>query len=230
MNYTEWRDELKDNLLSVSESERKRVLEYYAEAYADRREAGFSEREIIAGFGAPYDAAQRILAEGGDAAGAQSAPAADHYPENRQNNERRYDEHTPPPPQSNYRDERTTPPPPPLAPARDTGRTVVFVILCILLAAPAFGILMGLVGITIGLCVAPFAVLISGAGAIASGIGAMIAGDLYYGLCTLASGIIVIGVGVILMAIFKQIVKFLWWAWNKAIGYIKSFFSGRSRA
>ena len=63
MNYTEWRDELKSNLLSVSEAERKRVLDYYAEAYADRREAGFSEREIIEEFGAPYDAAQRILNE-----------------------------------------------------------------------------------------------------------------------------------------------------------------------
>ena len=63
MTYTEWRDELKSNLLSVSEAERKRVLEYYAEAYADRREAGFSEKEIINEFGAPYDAAQRILSE-----------------------------------------------------------------------------------------------------------------------------------------------------------------------
>lgn len=43
MNYNEWRDELKSNLLSVPEGERRRVLDYYAEAYADRREAGFSE-------------------------------------------------------------------------------------------------------------------------------------------------------------------------------------------
>lgn len=63
MKYNEWRDELKNNLLSVGESERQRVLDYYAEAYADRREAGFSEREIIEEFGAPYDAAQRILAD-----------------------------------------------------------------------------------------------------------------------------------------------------------------------
>ena len=63
MTYTEWRDELKSNLLCVSESERRRVLEYYAEAYADRREAGYSEREIVAEFGAPYDAAKRILSE-----------------------------------------------------------------------------------------------------------------------------------------------------------------------
>ena len=66
MTYTEWRDELKKNLLCVSDAERQRVLDYYAEAYADRREAGFSEREIINGFGAPYDAAQRILYEKAD--------------------------------------------------------------------------------------------------------------------------------------------------------------------
>lgn len=64
MTYNEWRDELKDNLLSVSDTERKRVLDYYAEAYADRREAGFDERRIIEDFGAPYDAAQRILDRG----------------------------------------------------------------------------------------------------------------------------------------------------------------------
>ena len=63
MTYNEWRDELKSNLLCVPENERRRVLDYYAEAYADRRDAGFSEREIIEDFGAPYDAAQRILSE-----------------------------------------------------------------------------------------------------------------------------------------------------------------------
>ena len=63
MTYNEWRDELKNNLLCVSEAERRRVLDYYAEAYADRRDAGFSEREIINEFGAPYDAAQKILYE-----------------------------------------------------------------------------------------------------------------------------------------------------------------------
>ena len=63
MTYNEWRDELKSNLLSVTEDERQRVLDFYAEAYADKREAGKSEREIINDFGAPYDAAQRILNE-----------------------------------------------------------------------------------------------------------------------------------------------------------------------
>ena len=61
MKYVDWITELKQNLLGVSDAERNRVLDYYAEAYADRRSAGFSEGEIIEGFGAPYDAAQAIL-------------------------------------------------------------------------------------------------------------------------------------------------------------------------
>lgn len=61
MKYNDWITELKANLLGVSEAERRKVLDYYAEAYADRRAAGFSESEIIDGFGAPYDAAQAIL-------------------------------------------------------------------------------------------------------------------------------------------------------------------------
>lgn len=61
MKYNEWVTQLNANLLSVPEAERRKVLDYYAEAYADRRAAGFSENEIIDGFGAPYDAAQAIL-------------------------------------------------------------------------------------------------------------------------------------------------------------------------
>ena len=80
MTYNEWRDELKSNLLSVSDSERQRVLDYYAEAYADRREAGFSEREIIAEFGAPYDAAQKILNEGVDDEPDDKRPKSDGKP------------------------------------------------------------------------------------------------------------------------------------------------------
>ena len=72
MTYNDWVDQLKNNLLSVSEAERQKVLDYYAEAYADRRAAGFSESEIIAGFGAPYDAAQAILENETESSGTSS--------------------------------------------------------------------------------------------------------------------------------------------------------------
>lgn len=63
MKYTEWRDELEHFLIDVSEDERRRVIDYYSEMYADKRDAGLSEDEAVAQFGAPYDAAKKILAE-----------------------------------------------------------------------------------------------------------------------------------------------------------------------
>lgn len=39
MKYNEWVTQLNANLLNVPEAERRRVLDYYAEAYADRRAA-----------------------------------------------------------------------------------------------------------------------------------------------------------------------------------------------
>lgn len=91
MKYVDWITELKQNLLSVPESERRRVMDYYAEAYADRRAAGFSESEIIDGFGAPYDAAQAIL-EGESPA---DMPEITHI----KSQETAREEATPPPPE-----------------------------------------------------------------------------------------------------------------------------------
>lgn len=63
MTYIEWIDELKSYLLEMPQSDRQKVIAYFAEMYADKRDAGFSENEIIKEFGAPYDAAKRILSE-----------------------------------------------------------------------------------------------------------------------------------------------------------------------
>ena len=103
MTYTEWRDELKKNLLCVSDAERQRVLDYYAEAYADRREAGFSEREIINGFGAPYDAAQRILYEKADDGARSDQPKTQPPKVEQLKSEQTTRQFTPPPPSSHKR-------------------------------------------------------------------------------------------------------------------------------
>ena len=63
MTYIDWMDELNKNLLSLPREERARVTSYFSEMYADKRDAGFSEKQIIAEFGAPYDAAKRVLGE-----------------------------------------------------------------------------------------------------------------------------------------------------------------------
>lgn len=212
MKYNEWRDELKSNLLCVSDAERKKVLDYYAEAYADRREAGFSEREIIDDFGAPYDAAQRILNENIDdepTAKTQSEPPAVREEKREQ-------------PQA----EKSVPPPP----AKEKSYGWLFVLLCIVFCIPLFGLIMGMVGITIGFCVAPFALVGSGAAMIGGSIGLMIAGDTSYGLITLGGGFVAMGAGIILFPLFGKIVKFMWKLFKKVFSAIKSAFCGKECA
>ena len=230
MTYNEWRDELKNNLLTVTDSERRRVLDYYAEAYADRREAGFTEREIIEGFGAPYDAAQRILNEGSDDYyqdnGSKSraenrgrknhAPYDDEhderdsfYEQEEKKHQRRSEEHANKKNREDY--------------------TWIFVLLCIIFAIPIFGVVMGMVGITIGLCVAPFGVLISGLGSVIAGISTMFH-DLPAGAFMLGEGLLAMGVGIILIPLCIKLVKLMWKLFKMFFGWLKRLFSGKEKA
>ena len=201
MNYTEWRDELNNNLLSVSEAERRRVLDYYAEAYADRREAGFSEKEIISGFGAPYDAAQRILYDKGDDVS--------------------FNKNSNPPPV----------PPQPYAggnaAAARPDNTWIFVLLCVIFCIPLFSLIMTMIGLTIGFCCAPIAVIGSGIGLVGSSLGIIVGGSVGYGLYLLGGGLATIGVGVILCPICYKLVKFMWKLFVKLFNWLKSLFSGK---
>ncbi len=226
MTYTEWRDELKSNLLCVSESERRRVLEYYAEAYADRREAGFSEREIIAEFGAPYDAAQRILNEDERDEVYEMPPR-----ERRENPERSApvrDEYFDEPPSRPQRQEEKK---------RDEKReekrdakkkkrktSWLFVVLCIIFAIPIFVIIVALSAITVAAFVAPFAVLISGVGVTGLGVG-MLFTSVLEGLMRVGLGLMLFGAGVILISILPRIAKLIWWVFKKTGGFIKSLFT-----
>ena len=184
MTYNEWRDELKNNLLCVSENERRRVLDYYAEAYADRRDAGFTEREIIDDFGAPYDAAQRILYDGFDDGRTERdsyAAERDEKPSRRElrreERERKREERerrTSNEDRNYYSDDSRDyvghQPPVKEKPQKKSDYTWVFVLLCVVFAIPLFGLIMAMVGVTISLCVAPFGVLIQGIGTCIVGI------------------------------------------------------------
>lgn len=253
MTYNEWRDELKSNLLSVSPSERRRVLDYYAEAYADRRDAGYTEREIIEDFGAPYDAAQRILSD-------RPAPSYDYFDddydarrsakprendrrereerrarereerresrENRKHEKRAYDEYDEYErryPERDYENRRRADPP------KDNSHPILFAILCILFGIPMFGVFMALVGITIGLCSAPFAAIIAGCGSMGAGIGQMVGGHLYEGLATLGTGAVVFGIGLILIPAFFTVVKYLWKMLKHFFSWMKSLLNDGRR-
>ncbi len=227
MKYNEWRDELKSNLLCVSESERRRVLDYYAEAYADRRDAGFTEREIIDDFGAPYDAAQRILAESGEyfEASAPREPSREERKRERRE-EKRYEERER---REEKRQEDYYCPPPQPAPVKQRGDyTWIFVLLCIIFAVPIFIVVIGMIGITVGFCVAPFAVLISGVVSIGAGVGALFV-DVYYGVTAIGAGLIVFGVSLILMPLFFQLVKWMWKLFGMFFAWLRRLFSGKEK-
>lgn len=224
MKYNEWRDELYNNLLSVSEAERRRVLDYYAEAYADRRDARFSEREIIDDFGAPYDAARRILSDG-----AESEKTGDYGLGNEKHGKRREEQRrerndgyarqdygrT----EFNHADYAPKP-----APQSDYGW--VFVLLCVIFALPIFFVILGLAIATVCLCVAPFALLISGIATIGAGVGAIFA-DPMAGALTAFTGLIIFGIALILFPACIKLVQLVWTLFRKLFVWLRSLFYKR---
>ena len=234
MTYNEWRDELKNNLLSVSDGERRRVLDYYAEAYADRREAGFTEREIISDFGAPYDAAQRILCENDETAYADE-PKYTHFDDSRESRREARRERCDQGRQSrcerNNRDEYAEPQSQSSAKTanRREDYTWVFVLLCVIFAGPLFGLVMTMVGVTIGLAVAPFGVLISGIAKICTGVGALIS-SVGGGFVQIGIGLIQTGIGVVLFPLCFWLIRIMWKLFKKLFRWIRSLFSGKEVA
>ena len=72
MTYIKWKDEVESYLVNLPQEEKQKIFSYFSEMYADKRDAGKSEAQIIEEFGAPYDVAKKILAESRDAAAPQS--------------------------------------------------------------------------------------------------------------------------------------------------------------
>lgn len=247
MTYNEWRDELKSNLLSVSDSERRRVLDYYAEAYADRRDAGFSEREIIEEFGAPYDAAQRILAENSDGyyyeepqKSREDIRRERHEAERRRREEERlrrheeakrrhdecrcgkqvYDE---------YDDYGYNEPPRKKKQADDVSLSWVFVLLCIIFSVPLFIVVLSMAFASVALCFAPFGILISGVATIGTGIGALFHNALS-GAVSIGTGLILLGLGLVLIPLMIKLVKLMWKLFSMFMGWVKRLFGRKERA
>ena len=215
MTYTEWRDELKSNLLCVSESERRRVLDYYAEAYADRREAGFSEREIIEEFGAPYDAAQSMLAD--NQVPYAEAPADAATPPKAQTAPPVYS-----PPPTPPRPAITTPPQPQPAPVNDkTDNNTGYVILCVILAVPVTMLILLAVITTVALCVTPILSIASGGAMVGAAAGTFIAGEVAYGFYVLGVGIAALGIGIALCPLFFKLTALIWKGFPKFFAWLK---------
>ncbi len=235
MKYNEWRDELKSNLLCVSESERRRVLDYYAEAYADRRDAGYTEREIIDEFGAPYDAAQRILSESGEYFEAPPSREPTREEKRREERERREEkreekrEYGSNSLYGNYSGPTPTFVQQPAKPVKQRGDyTWVFVLLCIIFAIPIFMVVMAMVGVTVGFCVAPFGVLITGVAVTGAGVGALFV-DATFGAITIGGGLIIFGLSLIIMPLCFQLVKWMWKLFHMFFAWLRRLFSGKEK-
>ena len=217
MTYNEWRDELKCNLLCVSEQERARVLDYYAEAYADRRDAGYTEREITAEFGAPYDAAKRILSESSEQEDAlyigetQVQEPLEQYSQGYQDNGIQIKADS-----TQHQKQKTS------------DRTWVFVLLCVVFAVPIFGIVMAMVGVTIVFCVVPFSLLIAGVATIGAGVGELFS-NAASGAVAIGAGLVLFGVSMIIMPLFLKLVKLMWKLFVRFFAWIKSLFNKKER-
>lgn len=60
---SEWVTELKRYISILPEKEQKKAVDYYNEIFEDKYESGMSEKQIVDGFGSPYDAATTIINE-----------------------------------------------------------------------------------------------------------------------------------------------------------------------
>ncbi len=230
MTYNEWRDELKSNLLCVSEQERARVLDYYAEAYADRRDAGYSEKEITAEFGAPYDAARRILSESDDALEINQPHSSEEYGENLKAKDfedckcsQSYGQGS----QvgvgqdlAQYSKQSTSP--------KEKNRSWIFVLICVLLALPIFGIITAMVGVTVSFCVTPIALLIASLAALGGGVVELFS-NVASGAVTIGAGLALLGVSMIIMPLFFMLVKLMWKLFICFFAWLKGLFDGKEK-
>lgn len=223
MTYIKWKDEVESYLVNLSQEEKQKIFSYFSEMYADKRDAGESEEQIIEEFGAPYDVAKKILAESRDAATSQEGDAAgvsggNNYNYNYYNynyggapqntasqsappsgGKRLHAENAPKP--------APTPAPPPAAERQqpkkqlNAARLIVGIILTILL----IGFSVTLVGSAIGLTVEGFIVIGFTSGALAAS--NCVAAD---GTAMIGWGMMMSGLGILLLAPFGALCGFLW--------------------
>lgn len=203
MTYIKWKDEVESYLVSLPQEEKQKIFSYFSEMYADKRDAGKSEEQIIEEFGAPYDVAKKILAESRDAASPQEGGASGVSGGNNYNYNY-YNYNYGGAPQSDSQTPRENPPPPPAAKEKPK-KSVFGVILGVFLTVVLIIFTISLVGSAVGLAVEGFISIGYTAWAIAS---AQCGGAT--GTAMMGYGLIISGVGILLLAPFIALCRFLW--------------------
>lgn len=236
MTYIKWKDEVEGYLISLPAEEKQRIFSYFSEMYADKRDAGKSEAQIIEEFGAPYDVAKRILEgskEGAPAGGDNSSAPSGNVSGGNNYNYNYYNYNyggAPQPPHTGQTVEKTTgertesaqtpggdamPNGVPLdyiepkPRESDAGRTVAGVILGILLTILSISL--------IGVCIAGIA---EGAATVGMAIGVLVSGKSTAAMAVLnvGYGLINFGFALVLLVPFQLLLKKLW---NKLKNFMK---------
>lgn len=221
MTYIKWKDEVESYLVNMPQEEIEKLFSYFSEMYADKRDAGLSEEQIIEEFGAPYDVAKRVLESGREnEKSEQSAKVSGggNYNYNYYN----YNYGGAPAPQAQPQPEYVQPvvvpqpqPRPSAQPApQPKNQGVGHVIACVILVV----LLIWATAFMIG---TPIAMIVEGFVSIGATAGAMVASSSYsaaMGVADLGFGLIFSGCGLIALAPLSLLTRYLW---NKLVQFIK---------
>lgn len=233
MKYIQWRDELEGYLRDLPDEEKQKVFAYFAEMYADKRDAGMSERSICDEFGAPYDVAQRILHENSEADdgedGYESVPPPVRRRERngRKSGRAALDEDKD---DGGGRNRSSSASREKVADAdRKSDHTWLFVILCVVFCIPLFVVLVVLISLSVGFFVAPLSVIVGGFATAGGAIGGLVSGSgtAAIGVISLGMGLVAAGIGLILLPVFVKIIRLMWRLFKAVFNAIKCLFRGK---
>lgn len=205
MTYVQWESEFQKCIGSLPQKEKDEIIGYYREIYADKREAGLTDDEIIKNFGEPMLAAAKILMENSSEEVDTQEAAVDESPA-----EEKKTEDSPRPTSPAPRSSRK------ITVASVVGWFFLLILFIIPLAAVLFSAFASVAAVTVsGLAMAVSGVILAVASPFAFFLG-------YTGLAvlaTLGAALTLVGVGIILFEIFYVITKYFAFACIKLVRY-----------
>ncbi len=205
MTYVQWESEFEKCIGSLPKNEKDEIIGYYREIYADKREAGLSDEEIIKNFGEPMLAAAKILMENSteekDSKGAEAAePSAE---ANKSEAPAKFKIPTP-----RFRGKITV------------ASVVGWFFLIVLFAIPLAAVLISAFAALAALTASGLAIAVSGAALTVASPFAFFLGYTVPGVfATLGCALAMVGIGIILFEIFYVITKYFAFAFIRLFRY-----------
>ena len=205
MTYAKWESEFQKCINSLPQKEKDEIIGYYREIYADKREAGLSDEEIIKNFGEPMLAAAKILMENA----AEEKDSQEAEAEKPPVEEKKAEVPTKSDPTASRTGGKIT-----------VASVVGWFFLIILLIIPFVAVLFSALAAVASVMVAGFAIAVSGVVLTVASPFAFFLGYTGLGvLATLGAALAMVGVGIILFETFYIITKYFAFAYLKLVRY-----------